>query len=504
MIKTDLIIYKENIMSKEKKHPVKWLPLLIITAISAILWLYVTPPSGISPQGWHTTIIFVATIACIVAEIMPIGAIGIMAITLFAVLRPSGAQTPSEAIKIALNELNSSLIWLIVIAFMIARGFIKTGLSRRIAYYLVKRMGKNTLGLAYGLAVTDIALAPAIPSTTARAGGVIYPIAEALAINFNSNPNDESRNKIGTFLMLTISHINDITSAMFLTAFTGNLLAAKLITTSLGITLGWSEWFIAAIVPCLLSFIIIPIIIYFLTNPELKKIPQAPKMAAQELQKMGKISIKELCMAATIVLLLVLWIFGKNVGIDGTTTAFIGLSLLLLSGVLSWEDIKAEKSAWDTLIWFAALLMMAGEVGRLGVTKWLGEVIGSAIKGYLGNSSWLCVIIILCMAYVYLHYFFASGNAHIAALFPIFLSVAIALGVPTYMAIFALVLCTNYFGSLTQYANARNPLLFAAGFVPVKTWWKVGLVCSVVNLTIVFTVGLAWWEVLGLGNALSH
>lgn len=487
-------------MDTIKKPPVKWLPFIIIAAISAILWLFVLPPDGISIEGWRTSIIFVATIACIVAEIMPIGAIGLLAITIFAVLRPSGATSATESIKIALSELNSTLIWLIVIAFMIARGFIKTGLSKRIAYYLVKILGRNTLGLAYGLSVTDIALAPAIPSTTARAGGVIYPIAEALAINFNSNPKDDSRNRIGTFLMLTISHINDITSAMFLTAFTGNLLAAKLVTSSLGITLGWGQWFIAAIAPCLASFIIIPLVIYFLTNPELKKTPEAPKLATEELRKMGLVTGKEIIMGSTVILLLVFWIFGNKLDIDSTTTAFIGLTLLILTGVLSWDDIKGEKAAWDTLIWFAALLMMAGQVNKLGVTKWLGNTIGNAIEGHLGESSWVLVIIILCTVYVYLHYFFASGNAHIAALFPVFLSVAIALGVPQMIAIFALVICTNYFGSITQFANARNPLLFAEGFVPVKTWWKVGFVCSVVNLIIVFTIGLLWWKMIGLGQ----
>ncbi|WP_334324817.1 DASS family sodium-coupled anion symporter [Gilliamella apicola] len=487
-------------MDTIKKPPVKWLPFIIIAAISAILWLFVLPPDGISIEGWRTSIIFVATIACIVAEIMPIGAIGFLAITIFAVLRPSGATSATESIKIALSELNSTLIWLIVIAFMIARGFIKTGLSKRIAYYLVKILGRNTLGLAYGLSVTDIALAPAIPSTTARAGGVIYPIAEALAINFNSNPKDDSRNRIGTFLMLTISHINDITSAMFLTAFTGNLLAAKLVTSSLGITLGWGQWFIAAIAPCLASFIIIPLVIYFLTNPELKKTPEAPKLATKELKKMGPVTGKEIIMGSTVILLLVFWIFGNKLDIDSTTTAFIGLTLLILTGVLSWDDIKGEKAAWDTLIWFAALLMMAGQVNKLGVTKWLGNTIGNAIEGHLGESSWVLVIIILCTVYVYLHYFFASGNAHIAALFPVFLSVAIALGVPQMIAIFALVICTNYFGSITQFANARNPLLFAEGFVPVKTWWKVGFVCSVVNLIIVFTIGLLWWKMIGLGQ----
>ena len=487
-------------MDTIKKPPVKWLPFIIIAAISAILWLFVLPPDGISIEGWRTSIIFVATIACIVAEIMPIGAIGLLAITIFAVLRPSGATSATESIKIALSELNSTLIWLIVIAFMIARGFIKTGLSKRIAYYLLKILGRNTLGLAYGLSVTDIALAPAIPSTTARAGGVIYPIAEALAINFNSNPKDDSRKRIGTFLMLTISHINDITSAMFLTAFTGNLLAAKLVTSSLGITLGWGQWFIAAIAPCLASFIIIPLVIYFLTNPVLKKTPEAPKLATEELKKMGPVTSKEIIMGSTVILLLVFWIFGNKLDIDSTTTAFIGLTLLILTGVLSWDDIKGEKAAWDTLIWFAALLMMAGQVNKLGVTKWLGNTIGNAIEGHLGESSWVLVIIILCTVYVYLHYFFASGNAHIAALFPVFLSVAIALGVPQMIAIFALVICTNYFGSITQFANARNPLLFAEGFVPVKTWWKVGFVCSVVNLIIVFTIGLLWWKMIGLGQ----
>ena len=485
-------------MNIVKKPSVKWFPLIIIIAVSAILWLFISPPEGITIQGWRTSIVFVATIACIVAEIMPIGAIGLLAITVFAILRPSGATNATESIKISLSELNSSLIWLIVIAFMIARGFIKTGLSKRIAYYLVKILGKNTLGLAYGLSVTDIALAPAIPSTTARAGGVIYPIAEALSINFNSNPKDESRNRIGTFLMLTISHVNDITSAMFLTAFTGNLLAAKLVTTNLNITLGWAQWFIAAIVPCLVSFIVIPLVIYFLTNPELKKTPEAPRMAVDELKKMGGITTKEIIMGITVILLLVLWICGGNFGIEGTTTAFIGLTILLLTGVLSWDDVKGEKSAWDTLIWFAALLMMAGQVNKLGVTKWLGNTIGKLVQSNLGESSWILVLVILCIAYVYLHYFFASGNAHIAALFPVFLSVAIALGVPTFIAIFALVICTNYFGSITQFANARNPLLFAEGFVPVKTWWKVGFICSVVNLLIVFTVGILWWKILGL------
>lgn len=84
---------------------------------------------------------------------------------------------------------------------------------------------------------------------------------------------------------------------------------------------------------------------------------------------MGKMTKRELMMAAVMILLLTLWIGHSFFSLDGTTTAFVGLSILLLSGVLSWEDIKAEKTARDTLIWFAALLMMVRQIGELGVTN---------------------------------------------------------------------------------------------------------------------------------------
>lgn len=222
-------------MTEKKSSGVKWLPLILIIFISAGLW-QLTPPSGLSAPAWHSAIIFVATIASIVAKVLPIGAVGIIGITVFALAYAAGDKTASGAITTALSELNSSLIWLIVVAFMIARGFIKTGLGRRIALQMIRLLGKRTLGLAYGLAFADLILSPAMPSNTARCGGVIYPIADSLARSFHSNPEDESRSKIGTFLITCIGNVNDVTAALFMTGYTGNLLAVKLAANA-GVTL---------------------------------------------------------------------------------------------------------------------------------------------------------------------------------------------------------------------------------------------------------------------------
>lgn len=54
----------------------------------------------------------------------------------------------------------------------VLQGFEKTGLGERIANIFVKAMGKSTLGLAYGLNVAEAVLAPAMPSTSARAGAL--------------------------------------------------------------------------------------------------------------------------------------------------------------------------------------------------------------------------------------------------------------------------------------------------------------------------------------------
>ncbi|EEE9969083.1 DASS family sodium-coupled anion symporter [Salmonella enterica subsp. enterica serovar Nigeria] len=483
-------------ISTVRQTETRWVHLLIITFLACVCYFFLCP-AEMNEFAWRTAVIFVATIICIICRVLPIGALGLIAITIYAMTYSGGAKFASESITDALSAMNNSLIWLIVIAFMIARGFIKTGLGQRIALILVKILGKRTLGLAYGLALADLLLAPAMPSNTARCGGVIYPVADSLSRSFNSFPDDDSRKKIGTFLVCCIGAVNDVTSTLFLTGFTANLLAVKLAALQ-GVSLSWINWFTAMLVPCVLSFIITPLAVYILTPPEIKTTPEAPIAAAVQLKDMGKMTGREWIMIGTMLLLLVLWIAGTHVHVDQATTAFIGLSVLLLAGVLTWEDVKNEKGAWDTLIWFSALLMLASQLSKLGFTDWFGHIVASDISLMVRGTSWVFILIILNVIYCYLHYFFASGNAIVAALYAVFLSVGCSLGVPALPMALMLSCMTNMSCSLTQYTHARGPILFGAGYVPTGLWWRTGFIMSVVNLIIFFSVGLIWWKVLSL------
>ena len=275
------------------------------------------------------------------------------------------AFTGILTINQALSGFGNSTIWLFVVAFFISRGFIKTGLGSRIAYLFMAALGRKTLGLGYGLIATDLVLAPAIPSNTARAGGIVFLLVRASAKAFGSEPDDGTAHKIGAFLVQATFQGNVITSAMFLTAMAANPLAAKL-AGQMQINVSWGRWALAAMVPGIASLVLIPLILYKLYPPEIKETHGASELAKQKLTEMGKMRSEEWTMLAVFFLLLFLWVFGDQLAqIDSATTALSGLGVLLVTGVLTWKDILEEEGAWDTLVWFAALVMMASFLNEL-------------------------------------------------------------------------------------------------------------------------------------------
>ena len=438
-------------------------------------------------RGLHLFAIFVATILGIILRPLPMGAIAIIGVALTAI-------TGTLPVADSLSGFAEKTLWLIIVAFMFARGFIKTGLGTRIAYFFMRLLGKRTLGLAYGLAATEFVLGPVVPSNTARTAGIMMPIVRSLARAYGSNPEDGTSRKIGAYLTMACFNIDIIISAMFLTAMAANPMTQKF-AADFGITITWNSWFIAAIVPGLVGLIVIPYMLYKLYKPEITETPEAVEMATAKLKEMGAPSMTEWLMVAVFAFVLVLWVIGeKQFGIDGTTAALLGLGLLLLTGVLTWKDVLEEHNAWDVLIWTGALIMMAGFLNKLGMIPWFSKVVGASMAGH----GWHFGFLVLALTYFYAHYFFASMTAHAGAMYAAFLGVSITLGAPPMLA--ALVLCffSNLHASMTHYGTGPAAAMFGQGFVPIGTWWRLGFIVSVVNILIWVVVGGAWWKVLGL------
>ncbi|MCR6109289.1 anion permease [Bacillus sp. A301a_S52] len=465
---------------------VKWKPLFITLAIGIILW-FIPAPAGLEQEAWHLFSIFVATIVGLIIKPLPMGSVAILALT-------ATVLTQTLTIDEALSGFQNSTIWLIVIAFFISRGFIKTGLGSRVAYLFVKRFGKKTLGLSYSIVASDLILSPAMPSNTARSGGILFPIVRSLSESYGSKVGDGTERKIGSYLTKVTFQGDMITSAMFLTAMAANPLAMQIAFDITGETLSWTGWALAALVPGLISLILIPFVIYKLYPPEIKETPAAPTMAADKLKEMGSLKQEEWAMIGVFLLVLVLWIFGSNFGISATATAFIGLSVLLISQVLTWADIKKEEGAWDTLVWFAVLVMLASFLNELGMIPWFSALMGDMVSGF----NWMWTLIILAVVYFYSHYFFASNTAHVSAMYAAFLAVLVAAGAPPLVSALILAFFSNLFGCLTHYSCGPAPVFFGSGYVSQNKWWSLGLIISVIHIIVWLGIGGLWWKLLGL------
>lgn len=464
----------------------------ITIAIAVVLW-FIPVPKGVTEDAWHLFAIFAATILGIILKAAPMGTMCMLALGVTALTQVLAPGDAGKSITKALTGFGDKVIWLIGISFFIARGFIKTGLGNRIAFLFIRIFGKSSLGLAYGLGLADVCLAPAIPSNTARGGGIIYPIMKSMAINFGSLPDkEETHRKLGSFLTLNSYYMNLIASSMFLTGTASNPMCQKF-AANLGINITWMSWAEAGFLPGLVAFFVVPFVLYKLYPPELKKTEDAPKVAAQKLKEMGPISKNEWLMLLAFFILLGLWIFGGALSIDATTTAFIGLTLLLLTSVLTWEDVKSEKGAWDTIVWFAVLVMMASSLNDLGFIGWFSGLIKTEISGL----SWQVAFPVIIIVYFFSHYIFASATAHVAAMYAALLGVGLAVGVPPMLLAMMLGFVGSIYGVLTQYGHGPAPVFFGSGYVDLKAWWLRGLEIGVVLLIIYMVVGGLWMKVLG-------
>ena len=459
--------------------------LLISVAAGALVWA-VPVPAGIEPRGWHLLAIFVGTVVAVIARPLPMAAVTVIGMA-------AALVTGTLDIEEVLLGFGRDAVWLVLAAFLFAGTLIRTGLGRRIGYLFLSLVGHRTLGLSYALAATDFALAPFIPSHTARSGGLVFPILQSIVHASSDSHDGAAGRRTRGFLTLATYFSTCVTCAMFVTAMAGNPLSVALAQEQ-GVRISWGLWALAALVPGLVSLILMPLVVYVLHRPDVTHSPEARSFARRELAALGPMQRDERIVAVVFVALLVLWAFGSALGLSSTAAAFAAIAVLLLTGVLLWDHVAHEHEAWTTFVWFAVLLMMATELGALGITKWFSGVVTSAI----GDVWWVPGFALLSLAYFYSHYLFASNTAHIAAMYAPFLVVAIAIGTPPLLAAIVLGYFSNLYGTLTHYAAACAPVFFGAGHVSVRTWWTIGAIVSVVNITVWLTIGPAWWKVLGL------
>src|ERR1700747_2987814 len=491
-----------NILVPVQKSHIRIRETITPIAVALILALLPAPP-GLPHFAWTYFSIFAGVIVGLVLEPLPGAAIALIGLTLitaldrFALFSPQQLSEPgfrpaSAALGWALSGYSNPTVWLIFGAFLLALGYERTGLGHRIALVIVKRMGKNTLLLGYGIALADTILAPFIPSPTARSGGIIYPIASDLALDYGSKPNDPSSRRVGGYLMWVAVMTTCVTSSLFLTGASFNLLAAGFVEKLAHVELRWTDWFITAAPVVIPLLVLTPVLTYWLYPPEVKRNSEVSKWAATQLERLGSLTRNEMILAGVVALSLVLWVAG-GAYVGAATVAGIAVSVMLITRVLTWNDIAGHKRAWTTFAWLGALIALCDGLNRVGFVKWFADGIASHMHGLSPHSA----IIILLALFFLAHFVFASVDAYTTALLPVILLTGAAIpGIPVKQ--FALLLCMELgiMGVIPPFADAASPIYANSGYLPAKDYWRLGTTFGAIFLILFLGIGVPWASLL--------
>lgn len=521
-----------------KKH-LKW----AVPILAGVLVSLIPVPKGLDPMAWYYFAIFLATILALVFEPLPAAVCGLLGVSLAAaltlvpmsqppaapapkpaaeasqqakpagtvenVLKPGDASaasarvepakepeakpaqpkkpTAADQIKWALSGFSDSTVWLIFVAFILGLGYEKTGLGKRIALLLMKKLGRSTLGLGYAVALSDLALAPFLPSNTARSGGTIYPIIKNIPVLYGSTPENEPR-KIGSYLMWVALASTCVTSGAFLTSFAPNVLALSMTQKLANIDISWTEWFVNMLPVSVVLFIVTPLLVYKIYPPTLKQSEEAPIWAGKELEALGPMSRKEITLAVLALVSLCLWIFGGS-WMNATTVALAAMGVMVLTKIVSWDDILSNKSAWNILFWYGTLMAIADGLNKVGFLKWFCQNLAGSLQGF----GVVVIIILLVTVFWYASFFFASVTALVTALLPPFLMAALLVpGLPVKILIILMCGSLGLRGILTPYAVAPAIIYYGSGYISPRDHWRLGFIFSTFFLVVFLAVAMPY------------
>lgn len=254
--------------------------------------------------------------------------------------------------------------------------------------------------------------------------------------------------------------------------------------------LSFTSWLLASSVPTLAAILMLPLLVWKLFPPEVGATPEAPKAARKELAEMGRISRAELITAATFVVMVAGWVLATTLSLSGTAVAFMGLGALLVTGVLTVDDICKQCDTLVTFLWLAVLFALSAQLNELGFMGYVGE----RLAARLGGLSWPALYVALVALYVGLHYFFVSQTSQLLALLAVYLDVGIKGGVPAPLMPPGLLFASSYSSVITpQGGGSQNIIFVASGHLKQGELYRLGLWTTAAFMGVYLLIGTPWW-----------
>ncbi len=455
-----------------------WLKQLFVVVVPVALWF---APLGLAPLAQHGLAITVFMVLGWIVEVTEYAIVGLIGCFLFWALG-------LVKIDVAFGGFSDATTWFIFAALLFGTLATNTGIAARIANAVMRRVRPTYSGLLFGLVVTSFLLTFIVPTGTSRVAimaTITIGLIGALGLARGS------REATGMFLISTY------TSALFdksMVAGAASITARGLMEKTGGVSVAWSEWFVAY-APCDLLVIVS---CWWLT---LKLFPAAPGKleggeAYLEEQARGFGPMTGMQMRAAVLLLgaVLLWVtdFAHHI-----PAAVIGMGVVLVAllpriGVLTVDDLKRVN--YLPFLFVASAISMAG---ALSATKGL-DVLTDFVFGRIGplmDGPLMTTVVLYWSAFLY-HFLLASEISMLASSIPPLMTFAKTHGLNP--KVVGLIWTFAAGGKLFAYQNAVLVVGFSFGYFRGRDLIRLGLLLSLAEFIFLIPTVLFYWPLLGL------
>lgn len=484
---------------KKQGNKIMWL----ITAFAALIVILLLPTSEQLPEIGHRTLaILVFAVILWITEAVSYPVSSAMIVGLIALILgmgptlddPNVTLGTGEALKMALAGFSNSAVILVAGALFIAAAMQATNLHKRIALFILSKVGSKTKNVLIGAILVSFVLALFVPSATAR-GGALVPILLGMVAAFGM----AKTSKLGALLIITAVQSISIWNVGIKTAAAQNMVALGFIEQSFGETISWGQWFMYAAPWSIIMSILLYFIMLKVIPPETTEIENGQSMVKKQLNELGKLKPAEIRLIIISILLLFFWSTENIVhSIDTTTVTLIAVAIMLSPkiGVFTWKE--AEKTVpWGTIIVFAVGISLGSVLLSTGAATWLADGFFSLLG--LEGMPILSLIALLAAFNILIHLGFASATGLASALIPIFIALATTMnGDFNTIGLIIIQQFVISFGFLLPVNAPQNMLAYGTGTFTVKDFIKSGVPLTLAGYLLILLFSATYWKWIGL------
>jgi anion transporter len=378
--------------------------------------------------------------------------------------------------------------WFLFAAMLFGLVASESGLARRLAFTVMRRIGISYPRVLLGLVVTSFLLTFIVPSGLARVT-ILASLALALLEAFGAKRGSNIAR--GMFLVLT--YTGNIFDKMIL-AGAGSITAAGLIDKVGGVRILWGEWLFAFLPAGLITVVAAWWLTLRMYPPERSALVPDRAYFQLELDKMGPWSTAEIKAAILMGCAVLLWMTDALHHLPPTMVA-LGVGLFALLPRVGVLDAGAMRRVNYMPVFFVAQAVSMGDV--LKATHGLGVLTTGVfhwIQPALTNVFSITVVL-YWVAFVY-HFLLASEISMLATSIPLVVEYAKTHGLGAVQL--GLIWTFAAGGKLFAYQSGVLLLGYSYGYFEARDLMKMGAWLTLIEFGVLMLLVPFYWPLLGI------